>query len=209
MRRALILVVVLAFLAGVLAVVDVLVKDGVQAAIADRIESRSPGSTASVRITSFPFVGRIAVSGTIPELRVRVRDLQAGSLRFATVDLDVHQLTVDRSQLTRGSVRVTRIRAGTVVASVAQADLDRELHVGVHLGRGTVSYAGLTVSPVLSVAGDEVSVGIRGLPTVSFRVPTLEVLPCVGAATVVPGALRLSCSFRSVPGILSGQTFHA
>jgi hypothetical protein len=74
-RRA---IVVLVLLAVILAVGDVVAKDGVQSAIASRIEDRDPGSHATVTISSFPFVGRLAASGAVPSLDAVVTDLHEG-----------------------------------------------------------------------------------------------------------------------------------
>ena len=45
------------------------------------------------------------------------------------------------------------------------------------------------------------------VPTLRLSIPDLDVLPCVSAAQVVPGAVRLSCHFTTIPGLLQG-TFH-
>lgn len=204
------LVVVLALLAGVLSVVDVLVRDGVQSAIADRIEARSPGSHATVRISSFPFTGRLAVSGRVPGLSARVTDVTEGDIRFTDIDLDVHDLDVDRGDLTHGEVKPTSIRSGHVVADISQDSIRSLAHLPLTLGDGTVGADGVTVHVQVTLAGGGVVVGLGdGLPTFTVPVPELDILPCVGSARVVPHALQLSCTFTTLPGLLAGVTFHA
>ncbi len=209
MRRALVLLLILAFLAGGLSLLDVLVKDGVQTAMADRIEARSPGSKATVHISSFPFVGRILASGLVPALHVAVTNLRSGSLILSRVDLDVQQLKVDRHQLSKGVLQVLSIRSGTVVATVPQSVVDAEARLPVRLGDGTVSLAGVTVPATARVHGSRVTIAVAHLRHFSLVVPVLQVLPCVGTVVVVSKALRMSCHFTQLPGLLAGQAFHA
>jgi hypothetical protein len=208
-RKLVGLVVALGLLVGIAAIVDVVVRDGVEVAVADHIEARSPGSHATVHITSFPFLGHLAVSGTVPSLAADVSDVRDGNLMFRQVDLDVTDLRVDRSRLVHGDVQPVSIRRGQVTALVTQASLDSFSHLPLTLGQGTVSAAGITVKASVTITGDTVVVDLGRLPGLSIPVPSLDVLPCVGAARVVPGALRVSCTFTSLPGALAHTTFHA
>jgi hypothetical protein len=135
-RKLIALVLVLAVLLGVLSIIDVVVREGVQSAMSDRIESKLPGSHADVKISSFPFLGHLAASDTVPA-------------------------------------------------------------------------AGVSVSVDVSIVNDAVVVAPgHGLPSINVPIPVLDILPCVGSARIVPGALRLSCRFHTLPGLLSHTTFH-
>jgi hypothetical protein len=210
LRKLVVLVVVLAVLAGALSIVDVVARERVQTAVAARIESRSPGSHAVVSISSFPFLGYLAASGTVPALRADVSGVEVGSLRIETVDLRVRDLKVSRSKLVHRQIQVLSIREGSVVAKVSQSALDAFSHVPVTIGRGTVGVAGVDIPAQVTVSKAAVTVSVaHGLATIRVPVPDLDILPCVGTAQLVPGALELSCTFRSLPGFLAGATFHS
>ncbi len=203
-------VVTLAVLAAVASVADVVVRERAQTAIAARIESRSPGSHAAVTISSFPFLGYLGASGTVPALRADVSGVTVGNLRIEAVDLRVDDLKVSRSKLVHGEIQPLSIRRGTVLAVISQSAVDAFSHVPVTLGRGTVGVAGFDVAARVAVAAGAVTIAVgNGLASIRVPVPQLDILPCVGTARLVPGALELSCSFRSLPGILAGTTFHS
>jgi hypothetical protein len=208
-RKLIALVLVLAVLLGVLSIIDVVVREGVQSAMSDRIESKLPGSHADVKISSFPFLGHLAASGTVPSLQADVTDVTAGDLRFDYVDLHITDLKVDRSKLFHGTVEPLSIARGRVVADLSQSSIDSLVHLPIHLGAGTVSAAGVSVSVDVSIVNDAVVVAPgHGLPSINVPIPVLDILPCVGSARIVPGALRLSCRFHTLPGLLSHTTFH-
>lgn len=201
-------VVVLALLAGALAVVDVVVRQRVQAAVAAKIESRFPGSHAVVSISSFPFVGRLAASGTVPSLQADVTGVAVSGLRFAAIDVAVTDLKVSRSRLVHGELEPLSIRHGQVVAEISQSALDSFSRVPVTLGAGTIGMAGVSLPARITVGTGVVTLSLSdGLASLRVPVPALDILPCVGSAQVVPGLLRLSCSFRALPGFLAGATF--
>jgi hypothetical protein len=208
LRKLLAVVLVLAVLAAVLAVVDVVVRKGVERTMADRIEARTPGSHAHVSIASFPFLGYLAGAGRVPSMRVDVTGVTEGGLHFERIDLKVDDLDVNRSKLEHGQVQVRSIRVGTVVAEISQAALDAYAHLPVTLGRGTVGVAGISTAAHATIATGEITVALsNGLASIKVPVPDLDILPCVGSAQILPGVLRLSCTFRSVPGFLAGTTF--
>ncbi len=209
MRRGIAVLLVFVFLGGALSVVDVLVKAGVETAMADQIEAVSPGATAKVKIRSFPFVGSLALSGDVPEIRIEVEGVDAGGLVFSSIALDLHSVRVDRHQLSRGGVVLTGIGAGRVAAVISESDIDAVSHLQIVLGAGTVEVGGVVGRVRTSVDGKTITFRLRRLPAFSITIPALEVLPCIGTVTVVPGALDLGCSFRGVPAALAGHVFQA
>ncbi len=209
MRKLLGLLVVLAVLFGIFSIIDVVVRLGVQGAIADRIESRSPGSHADVKISSFPFLGHLALSGTVPSMDADVTDVTDGDLHFSRIDLHVTDLEVERGQLDDGTVQPVSIERGRVVAYLSQSSVDALAHVPLRLGNGTVELDGVTAPVTLTVTDGAVVVTVaQGLPSFSVPVPDLDILPCVGAARVVPGSLHVSCRFTTLPGLLADAHFH-
>jgi hypothetical protein len=206
-RRLITLLLVLAVIAGAFAIVDHVAKDRAQSDIASRIEASSPGSHATVRITSFPFLGRLGVSGHVPELQARVTDVKAGNITFSSIRLTVDDLDVNRDDLFKGKVKPISIRRGHVVAAISQAAVDSLVHLPLVLQAGRVSAAGVSVPVHLKVTGGSVSFSAAGLPSLSITIPVLDVLPCVGSARVVKGAVHLSCRFRKLPSLLTNTTF--
>jgi hypothetical protein len=205
LRKLVALVFVLVVLAGILGVADVIIRRGVEDSVADRIETFTPGSHATVKISSFPFLGRLAVSGTVPKLRADVTGVTAGSLSLGPVDLTVTNLKLNRHELFRGEVQAVSIGAGEVVVEVPQSSFDAFVHLPLTLGRNTVGVGGVkvTVHPVVADGTVTIHPTLR-LPSLRLSVPELDILPCVSAAQVVPGAVRLSCHFTTIPGLLQG-----
>lgn len=203
MRRLIGVLVAIAVLLGAVAFGDVWVRHRVQTVLAEHIRSEVPGSTATVRISSFPFVGRLAVSGTVPELQANVREVSVSGLDFSHIDVVVHGLKVDNSKLTSREVVLQHITSGSVVGEITQASIDRLVGVHVTLGSGTVGVAGITVSPSVAISGGAIIVDLLRLPPIRIPIPQLSILPCVGAVAIVPGALRVSCRLTELPPALA------
>ncbi|MBO0748408.1 MAG: LmeA family phospholipid-binding protein, partial [Acidimicrobiaceae bacterium] len=203
MRRLIGVLVAVALILGLLALGDVWVRHRVQTRMAEHIQSRVPGSTASVHITSFPFLGRLAVSGKVPELDARVRGVSAFGLDFSTINVVVHGLEVDNSKLFSREVILQGIDSGSVVGDIPQSSIDRLTGLSVGLGSGTVEVAGVTLTPSVSVTGGAIVVTLPHLPEIRLPIPELPLLPCVGSVAIIPGALRLSCQLTQLPPALA------
>lgn len=206
MRRLIGVLVVIAVILGGLTVVDVWARHRVQTVMADHIQSELPGSRASVRISSFPFLGRLAASGTVPQLNADVHGVSVAGLDFANIDVVVHGLKVDNGKLTSREVVLQGISSGSVVGDITQASIDRLTGVSVALGTGTVQVAGVTVAPSVEVSGGAIVVSLAHLPAIRIPIPQLSILPCVGAVAIVPGALRVSCQLTQLPPALANYS---
>jgi len=206
-RRLFGLLVALAVLVAALAVADIVVRHRVQSAIASRIEATVPGSHATVRIDSFPFVGRVVASGRVPQITADVTDVHADGLRFSRIDLTIHNLKVSRHQLTHGKVQALSISRGRVVAVVPQAEISAAVHTPLQLTAGHAQVNGRRAPATVDVAGGRLALVAPGLPALSVGIPELDILPCVSSARVVDRAVRLSCRFHRLPGFLSGRSF--
>ena len=209
MRRLISLAVVLAVLLGLLSIADVVIRHHVEGRIAARVEQRDPGSHASATISSFPFVGRLAVSGTIPEIRVDATGVTAGPLVFSRVELDLSDLRIRRSALLHGHVELVGLRRGVVTADISQGSVDHLTGLPITFGPGTVGAGGLELPVQLSIHGSAVTIGFASLPSVTVTIPPLNLLPCVGGAAVVPGALQVSCTVTSLPSALAHASLGA
>ncbi|HWG74853.1 MAG TPA: hypothetical protein VG184_12440 [Acidimicrobiales bacterium] len=203
------LVAVLAALLGLLAVADIVIRHQVEDGITARVERSNPGAHASTTISSFPFVGRLAVSGTIPEMRVDATGVRAGPLVFSRVDLDLTDLRVRRGALLQRHVQLIGLRRGVITADISQESVDHLTGLPITFGAGTVGVGGVELPVQFSIHGSAVTIRFASLPSVTVPVPPLNLLPCVGAAVIVPGALQVSCSVTSLPSVLARATVGA
>lgn len=203
MRRLISLVVVLGVLLGLLSIADVVIRHQVEGGIAARVDRSDPDARASVAISSFPFVGRLAVSGTISEMRVDARGVPAGPLVFSRVDLDLTDLRIRRSALLHGHVELVGLRSGVITADISQESVDHLTGLPITFGPGTVGVGGLQLPAQLSIHGPAVTIRLAALPSVTVTIPPLNLLPCVGGVVVVPRALQVSCRVTSLPSALA------
>ncbi len=203
MRKLLALILVLAIVAGLLSIVDVTARSAAQASAAHHIESDVPGSGATVHISSFPFLGRLAVSGTIPETTVDLTNVAAGPVVFDRVHLAIHDLQVGLGHLAQRRVTLRGIRSSDVTAMISQASLNRLSPVPVTIGAGTIGVAGVEVAAQLTVTGSRLVIAAAGF-SLPIDVPSVAALPCIGGATLVPGAIDFSCQTTSLPSALAG-----
>lgn len=132
-------------------------------------------------IHSVPFLGRLLVAGDVARVRVHQEDVAANGLTFSTVDVDLHGVRIDRSQLLRRRrVELTGIDSGTVTAVIGSTEVvriaGRALLGDVHLDHG-----------VLVVGG--VRLDLAGAP----------LLPCATRVRVAGLSLVVTCTLREVP----------
>jgi hypothetical protein len=206
LRRLIALLIGVAIVVAGLSVADIWIRHKVQGVVASHVEDQFPGSHATVSISSFPFVGRLITSGTVPKLTVDVTGVQVDGVTFGAIDIVAHKLKVDTSKLTSAKVVLQGLSSGSVTADLPQASIDQKAGLDITLGSGTVTLAGVSVRPDVSVSGTTVMLGLAGLPTISIPIPQLSLVPCVTAAVVVPGALQISCTLTALPPALANYT---
>ncbi|MGH9157540.1 MAG: LmeA family phospholipid-binding protein [Acidimicrobiales bacterium] len=199
MRKLLFLGLLVALLVGV----DL----AARAAAERRLETRAvraagQGATASAEIGSFPFLARLLLAGEVPEVSVRAEHVTAGPLTLDAVVLDLDGVSLDRSALYGGEVRLRDIDGGTVTVEFDAVLLADALDVPVEISAGAlrVAVAGQPVTARAMVDNGELVVSVAGLPALRLVVPRTELSPCRAAeVTVVGDRLRLSCRIDSVP----------
>lgn len=204
MRKLIGLLIVLALLVVGLSIVDVVVRHRVQTIIADKIDQQVPGARSTVSISSYPFLGHLAVSGGVPAVTAHVTGVQAGDLALQLVTVVANDVTVDRNQLLHGTLTLRSIRSISVTATITQATLDAQLGVPVTLGDGTVGLYGMEVPANLTVSGQRLELHVPPLPSVHLDIPTASLLPCLGGAHVSPGVLTVTCTTTQIPSVLQG-----
>lgn len=177
-------------------------RDRLAAEIATEVEVGGP-VRASIR--SFPFLGRLLVSGTVPEVRASVADVVVEGLRLAEVSVVLHDVELDRDRLvSERQVVIERIGRGTATAEVSQAELTRLVGVEVTLDQGEARarVGGQVVPAEASVSEGVLRVEVAGFDLPAVTLPDLPLLPCQPDAGIVPGRLRLTCALDEVPAEL-------
>src|SRR3954454_2757630 len=144
------LVIALGILLVLLIIGDFVAKAYAEGQLRDRAENAVRGdNSASASITSFPFVARLLVAGSVQEVHARVEPVAAGRVTFKSVSVDLHDVHVDRNELINNQkARLTGLGSGTVTAELTDAEISRlaGTRVTFHPGRVTVSAAGIDVA---------------------------------------------------------------
>jgi hypothetical protein len=167
-----------------------------ESTVATRIEHQYPGSHATVTVSSSPYLVRLAVFGTVQNVRAHVTDVPYGRLRFDTVDVTADHLKVDRGELVHGKVKLDSLSSATITARVSAAKLLRAY------GFGDLSALGnLATGATGTVQTQHNQVQITFGP-LSFDFTSTGLVPCVGSAEVSAGQVILSCTTQSVPPVL-------
>ena len=197
---------VLALLGVVLAIVDQGARIFAEGELAARAEEAATDeSGASAEITSFPFLGRLAASGSVEHVRVRVEGPRAGPLRLATVVVDASGVTLDRGRLASGQVRLEGIERGTVTAEVDGGALAEVVKLPVRVADGAVQVevGGATVTAAASVDDGSLVLRVSGLPALRVPVVRTALIPCaVTTLAVVGDRVRLACEVDELPAAL-------
>lgn len=217
MRKWIILVIptvlVLALVVG-----DQAAKGWAESKLAERAAAYyPPGSGSSASIHSFPFIGRLLFSGTVPQVDVNLDDLKVEAVLIHRLSIHASDVKLNRSDLFHGKVRLDDIGQGKIVATIDGASLAKAIGVDVRFtpgeaevhkriqgvevaAKGKVTVKGnlITVTPT-SVEG--LSVPPSSL-TVSYRIPGVEILPCQADVKVVQNGVVLSCAVTDVPAAL-------
>lgn len=170
-----------------------------------REAARDPES-AEATITSFPFVGRLLVSGGVPRVRVRVTGAAAGPLRLAAVEVEGSGVRVDRSALLSGAVRLEGIDRGSVTVELDSRAISEAVGVPVVVADGRMQVG---TGAVKAGAGVEVdrdgSLVLRAAGLSGLRVPVARspLVPCAATSVSVRGdRVRLRCDVDALPAPL-------
>jgi hypothetical protein len=189
-------------IAVLLVAADVTARVVAEHELADRVAAAVPtAGTATARVRSFPFLGRLLSSGRVAQVDASVSDVTVEGLRFQSIAVDLDGVQLDRDQLVRDRrIVLQTIARGRVEARVTQEALSEVLGVPVDLeeGRASVTIAGRRVEAGLEVREGRLVVEVAGLslPTIPVEAP---LLPCLGNARIVPGRVLLLCEFTEIP----------
>lgn len=200
-RRLLLLFLVLVL--GGLVVVDVVARRAAEGHLRQIVVDRvQPGGEVSVRISSFPFLGRLLVSGTVSRVDAEVRDLTVGGMTFRRAGVRLHDVRIDRDALVeeqRGALE--SIGRGTALAELSEDELSRLVGTRVDLedGRARVDLGGGLVGVEARLEGRTLVVDAAGLTLPAVEIPELPLVDCLTSTEFLRDRLRLTCSIEDVP----------
>jgi len=199
---------VLIVVVALLVVGDVAARKYAERQIAHAIVAHEKGATAKLRISSFPFVLRLAISREVKKVTADVHQVPVstpiGSFKLDEVVLTLNDVKVNLGPLTTGSDGAVRsIKSGTVLARMSQATLDQLIKLPVTLGNGSVQLdvAGFKVTCNVAIVNNALHLSAAGR-SLDIPLNDIPVLPCIGNLVITPGQLAMSCSFDKVPAAL-------
>lgn len=197
--------IVLGLLAGVLGVGDVAARSFAETKLDARAKQEAPpGSTVDTSVGGFPFLGRLAVNGTVSEVDFRLTNVNGGVVTFAQVDVELHGVRLDRQKLfSEQKARLTGLDRGTVTVDITEQALSQALRVPVSIENGSVVVTVLSrdfaVTPSVSVEGSLKLQGEGLASALTLTIPKTDTVPCLGRVTVLAGRLRLVCNITKIP----------
>ena len=195
--------------AGLLVAADAGVRSVAESQLRDRvIAAAAPAGATSARIDSFPFLGRLLLSGEVSRIRVTSADVAVEGVTFASVVLELSRVTFDRDRLLSDrTVVLASLERGTATAEVTQDELSERLGFAVTLetGRASVRVGGQTLTAAATVTDNTLRLTVAGLSVPALRIPRMSLLPCVGDAEILAGRIRLTCSVDEIPPELVGR----
>lgn len=197
----------LAVVAGLLVAGDVAARRYATAQLADRISAAVPeASGVHARIHSFPFLGRLVFTRTVPEVGVHI-DRLAGvhGVVFTGLDINLTDVVLDTHTLiNQRQVRLVRIKQGTVTVSITAQALSDAFGRPVRIAGGAVVVTvlgGRSVAARVGISAQThtLSVTASPLPAMVVPLPNLKLLPCLPAVTLAEGRVDLACTFTRIP----------
>lgn len=164
--------------------------------IVERVTEAAAGRVAvAADVDSFPVASRLATTGKVEHVEVRLEEVAGRGLGPVSVRFDVRGLALDRGALLSGALDVTGLEQGRFRAGLATSDLPTPVRRGLELFAGGAERLGLEVTRD-GVTAD--------LPLVGEVTATLPLrAPCDPDLEVEPAELVLRCTFSEVPEILA------
>ncbi|HVF14688.1 MAG TPA: hypothetical protein VM942_08820 [Acidimicrobiales bacterium] len=200
---------------GALVVADMAARGVTEDQLRQRMVSRVQASgsevdgPAAASISSFPFLGRLLVSGTISEVDVSLQDVTVRGVTFASVGVELRAVRIDRDTLVQDQrVALESIGRGTAVVEISGDEVSRLLGVPIVLeeGRAGVRVGGSLVTVGARVEGGSLVVEAGGISLPVIEIPPLPLIACLEGAEILPGRLRLTCQVDRVPIELAGRS---
>ncbi|HEV7887427.1 MAG TPA: LmeA family phospholipid-binding protein [Acidimicrobiales bacterium] len=161
---------------------------------------------ASADIKSFPFLGKLLLSGNAGDITLSMKDVDGRQVRFSTLSIALADVHLDKAKLVTGKAEITSIRKGVITVGLRAAELEKVVRYPVRVSSGvvTVTVAGrhLTAKPV-AAGGGNVRLEFQGAAAVTVPFPQTRLLNCpVSKVDVVEDELRASCEVTQIPPAL-------
>jgi len=186
---------------------DVVLKNRAETELADRVMAKVPQTSGvRARIRSFPFVGRLALSGHVEQVDVTAQHSGAGGVDLNDITVRVEDVEMDTGAALHGQAVVRSIKRGFVRADLRQdrvnALLPKQFQVQLQQGSAAITGPGGSQAQLTATPEGKIVLGIANRALLELPLPKTALLPCHPTATFVPGAIRLSCTFSEVPELL-------
>ena len=217
MRKWIVLVIPTVILL-ILIVGDQAAKGWAESKLAERAAAYyPPGAGSSASIHSFPFIGRLLFSGSVPRVDVNLDDVRIQEVLIRQLSIHVSDVKLNRSDLFKGRVHLDDVGAGKLVATIDGPSLAKAAGFDLRFTPGEVQLhekiqgVEVTARGKVAVKGNVVTVtptSVEGLNVpasrfvVSYRIPGIEILPCQADVKIVQNGIVVSCNVVDVPPAL-------
>jgi len=187
---------------------DIVLKSRAETELAAQVTKRVPGTTGvRAKISSFPFVGRLILSGKVPKVVVTAQHAGVGDvMALSDIRVQVEDVEMDTAAAKAGKAVVRAIDRGSVRADVRvdqiNSRLPRNYQVQLEDGKATISGPAASSAQLVATPEGRIQLKLAGKAIVDLALPKTDLLPCAPAPTFVSGAVRLACTFREIPPLL-------
>lgn len=196
----------LAVIVGLLAAIDLGVRILVENQIASAVEAEDELQVDDVEVSidSFPFLGKLALTGEVSSTTIDLVGLTDPNLEIERLSISADGIVFDRNDLAQGTVRVTSVDSVAAEMVVTQEAASAAVGVPVVFGQGTIGVetAAGVVSTSVAVVDAVVTFTAPGVGELSIELPLQDYLPCPPSALAEPGRIVLSCTAEQLPQVL-------
>jgi hypothetical protein len=206
LKLQVLLLVVAVVAVGALAA-DIVLKNRAETELAAQVTERVPGTTGvRAKISSFPFVGRLLLSGKVPKVVVTAQHAGLSALSLSDVRVQVEDVEMDSGEAKAGRAVVRSIGQGKVQADIRLDQINpllpRGFSVQAQAGKAVVDGPGSIEAQLVPTPEGTLRLQVANRSVLELPFPKTDLLPCSPAASFVSGAVRLSCTFDEVPPLL-------
>ncbi len=186
---------------------DVVLKNRAENALVAQVMAKEPDTSGvGAKIRSFPFVGRLVVSGQVARVDVTAQHATVGGVALSDIRVQAEGVKLDTAEAAHGRAVVRSIKGGSVQADLRQdqinSRLPKQIQVQVQQGTATITGPGGAQAQLLVTPDGTIQLRIANRSVLDLAIPKTALLPCVPKGTFVTGAVHLSCTFSEVPPIL-------
>lgn len=177
----------------------------------DKIEERARAEvgadvTTRADIDSFPFLGKLLLSGSAGDIQLVMNDVDLQRLRFSRLEVELFEVKLDRGKAMSGDAEVSDIDRGVITMTFSAQDLSRAVNLPVTIDNGqiTVEARGVRASATPQVTAEgSLRLQVQGLPAVTVPIPRTRLVSCaVSEVKVDDGELEASCTVSEIPPAL-------